>query len=84
MRGGGGRGHWGGSEPDLTARPGHAPRTLRQIAGFFGPYRGRLAVISGLILVTVSIGVVNPILLKLIIDNLLGRRTWACCTCRPG
>ena len=72
MRGGGGRGHWGGSEPDLTARPGHAPRTLRRIAGFFQPYRGRLAVISGLILVTVSIGVVNPILLKLIIDNLLG------------
>ena len=72
MRGGGGRGHWGGSEPDLTARPGHAPRTLRQIAGFFRPYRDRLVAISLLILVTVSIGVVNPILLKLIIDNLLG------------
>jgi ATP-binding cassette, subfamily B, bacterial len=72
MRGGGGRGHWGGSEPDLTARPGHAPRTFRQIVGFFRPYRGRLGVISVLILVTVSIGVVNPILLKLIIDNLLG------------
>ncbi|HEX6128386.1 MAG TPA: ABC transporter ATP-binding protein [Candidatus Limnocylindria bacterium] len=72
MRGGGGRGHWGGSEPDLSARPGHAPRTFRQIVGFFRPYRGRLAVISVLILVTVSVGVVNPILLKLIIDNLLG------------
>jgi ATP-binding cassette subfamily B protein len=72
MRGGGGRGHWGGAEPDLTARPGHAPRTFRQIVGFFRPYRGRLGVISVLILVTVSIGVVNPILLKLIIDNLLG------------
>jgi ATP-binding cassette subfamily B protein len=68
----GGRGHWGGTEPDLTARPGHGPRTLRLILGFFQPYRGRLAVIAGLILVTVSIGVVNPILLKLIIDNLLG------------
>ncbi|HEY7332002.1 MAG TPA: ABC transporter ATP-binding protein [Candidatus Limnocylindria bacterium] len=72
MRGGGGRGHWGGPEPDLTARPGHAPRTLRRILGFFRPYRGRLGVIAGLILVTVSIGVVNPILLKLVIDNLLG------------
>ena len=72
MRGGGGRGHWGGNEPDLTARPGHAPRTFRQIVGFFRPYRGRLGVISVLILVTVSVGVVNPILLKLIIDNLLG------------
>src|SRR5918999_6397981 len=72
MRGGGRGGHWGGSEPDLTARPGSGPRTFRQIVGFFQPYRGRLAVISVLILVTVSIGVVNPILLKLIIDNLLG------------
>jgi ATP-binding cassette subfamily B protein len=72
MRGGGGRGHWRGSEPDLTARSGHAPRTFRQIIGFFRPYRGRLALISVLILVTVSVGVVNPILLKLIIDNLLG------------
>ncbi|HEX2193810.1 MAG TPA: ABC transporter ATP-binding protein [Candidatus Limnocylindria bacterium] len=72
MRGRGG--HWGGNEPDLTARPGSGPRTFRQIVSFFRPYRGRLAVISVLILVTVSIGVVNPILLKLIIDNLLGPR----------
>ncbi|HET6381248.1 MAG TPA: ABC transporter ATP-binding protein [candidate division Zixibacteria bacterium] len=73
MRGGGGRGHWGGGPgPDLTARPGSGPRTLRLIVGFFRPYRFRLALISLLILATVSIGVVNPILLKLIIDNLLG------------
>jgi ATP-binding cassette subfamily B protein len=70
MRGRGG--HWGGAEPDLTARPGSGPRTLRQIGGFFRPYRGRLLVIAALIVVTVSVGVVNPILLKLIIDNLLG------------
>ena len=74
--GGGSRGGWGGAfggpEPDLTRRPGSEGRTLRRIAGFFGPYRGRLAFISVLILVSVSIGVVNPILLKLIIDNLLG------------
>jgi len=47
---------------------------LARIAGFFRPYRGRLGVIAVLILVTVSIGVVNPILLKLIIDNLTGPR----------
>ncbi len=70
MRGRGG--HWGGSEPDLTARPGSGRRTVRQIAGFFAPYRTRLVVIAGLIVVTVSVGVVNPILLKLVIDNLLG------------
>jgi ATP-binding cassette subfamily B protein len=70
MRGRGG--HWGGGEPDLTARPGSGPRTFRQIVGFFRPYAGRLLVIAVLIVVTVSVGVVNPILLKLIIDNLLG------------
>jgi ATP-binding cassette subfamily B protein len=67
-----GRGMWGGAEPDLTARPGSGPRTLRQIAGFFRPYRGRLLIIAAVILVSVTVGVINPILLKLVIDNLLG------------
>ncbi len=74
-RGGGGGGGWGrfgAPQPDLSRRPGSERRTLRRIGGFFGPYRGRLAAIAVLILVTVSIGVVNPILLKLIIDNLTG------------
>jgi ATP-binding cassette subfamily B protein len=67
------RGYWGhGEGPDLTARPGSGPRTFRRIVGFFRPYRGRLAAISALIVLTVSIGVVNPILLKLAIDNILG------------
>ncbi len=73
--GGGGGGGWaggfGGSDPDLTRRPGTGAKTLRLIAGFFRPYRARLGLIALLILVTVSVGVVNPILLKLIIDNLL-------------
>ncbi|HSK93116.1 MAG TPA: ABC transporter ATP-binding protein [Candidatus Angelobacter sp.] len=74
-RGGGGGGGWGrlgGPEPDLSRRRGREGETLRRIAGFFRPYRARLALIAVLILVTVSIGVVNPILLKLIIDNLTG------------
>ena len=73
MRGRGMGGPWGGGEgPNLVARPGSGPRTLRLIIGFFRPYRARLAVIAGLIVLSVSIGVVNPILLKLVIDNLLG------------
>jgi ATP-binding cassette, subfamily B, bacterial len=74
-RRGGGGGPWGafgGSEPDLTRRPGSDPRTMRRVMGFFRPYRWRLAGIAVLIVFTVSIGVVNPILLKLIIDNLTG------------
>jgi ATP-binding cassette subfamily B protein len=70
--GGGGGGFWGGgAEPDLTRRPGSEGRTLRRIAGFFRPYRGRLGFIAVLILLTVGIGVINPILLGLAIDNLV-------------
>jgi ATP-binding cassette, subfamily B, bacterial len=69
---GGGGGWWGGGpEPDLTRRPGSEGQTLRRIVGFFRPYRGRLGFIALLILVTVSIGVVNPILIKFVLDNLL-------------
>ena len=72
-RGGGGwAGGFGGSDPDLTRRPGTGRKTVRLIGGFFRPYRLRLGFIAGLILVSVSVGVVNPILLKLIIDNLTG------------
>ncbi len=62
---------WGGPEPDLTRRPGSEGPTFRRIAGFFAPYRSRLGFISVLILITVSIGVVNPILIKFVLDNLL-------------
>ncbi len=68
------RGHWGGPEPNLQRRPGSGRRTLARIVGFFAPYRGRLAVIAIAILVTSGIGVINPILLKLVIDDLTGPR----------
>jgi ATP-binding cassette subfamily B protein len=70
MRGG----HWGGSEPNLRRRPGSGPATFRRIVGFFRPYGRRLAGISVLILLGVSIGVVNPILIKLVLDNLAARQ----------
>ncbi len=69
-----GRGHWGGAEPNLQRRPGRGGETLRRIVRFFAPYRGRLVVIAFAILLTAGIGVVNPILLKLVIDNLTGPR----------
>ena len=67
-------GAWGrmGREPDLARRPGSDRATLARIVTFFVPYRLRLAFIGVLILLSVTIGVVNPILLKLVIDNLTG------------
>jgi ATP-binding cassette subfamily B protein len=65
--------HFGQPLPDMTRRVGTSgSQTIRQIAAFFAPYRARLGLIAVLIVVTVSVGVVNPILLKLVIDNLLG------------
>src|SRR6266496_1633133 len=49
-------------------------RTVRRVAAFFRPYRGRVALTIVAILVTASIGLVNPILLKLIIDDAIPDR----------
>src|SRR5438094_8382702 len=68
MRGRGG-GFWG-SEPNLQRRPGSGAATLGRIVRFFTPYQGRLSVIAVAILATSFIGVVNPILIKLVIDDL--------------
>ena len=76
--------HFGHPLPDMTRRPGSGPRTLRRIGSFFRPYRARLGFIAVLIVVTVSIGVVNPILLKLIIDDLTGPKDLGLSTCCAG
>jgi ATP-binding cassette subfamily B protein len=46
-------------------------RTLRRIAAFFRPYRGRVAIVVVAILATSLLGLINPILLKLLIDDAL-------------
>src|SRR6185503_20340404 len=49
-------------------------RTIRRIVAFFGPYRGQVAVVLGAILFTSLIGLINPILLKLLIDIAIPQR----------
>jgi ATP-binding cassette subfamily B protein len=49
------------------ARPG----TFRRVVKAFGPYRNRVWVIGGLILITSALGVVNPLLIKVIFDRAL-------------
>ncbi len=46
-------------------------RTVRRIAAFFGPYRGQVVVVLVAILATSLIGLVNPYLLKLLIDDVI-------------
>ncbi|HET9519639.1 MAG TPA: ABC transporter ATP-binding protein [Candidatus Limnocylindrales bacterium] len=71
-RGGGfGRGHgFGRTAEDFQRVPkerrGH---TLRRIVVFFRPYKAQIAVVLAAILLTSTIGLVNPLLLKLLIDE---------------
>src|SRR5215218_7085960 len=81
-RGGGATGRggpWGGfgmdaAPPIPKERRG---RTIRRIVGFFKPYRARVAIVLVAILATSVVGLVNPILLKLLIDVALPNRDWA-------
>ena len=45
--------------------------TVRRIVAFFGPYRRQVAVVLVAIVVSSLIGLVNPLLLKLLIDNVI-------------
>jgi ATP-binding cassette subfamily B protein len=49
-------------------------KTVRRVAGFFTPYRPQVAISIAAILVTSVLGLINPILLKLIIDEAIPER----------
>jgi ATP-binding cassette subfamily B protein len=53
--------------------PERRGRTIRRILAFFRPYRGQVAVVSVAILATSGLGLINPILLKLLIDDAIPR-----------
>jgi ATP-binding cassette, subfamily B, bacterial len=59
--------------PVPRERRGH---TLRRIVAFFKPYKGQVGVVLVAILFTSLIGLVNPILLKLLIDIAIPQRDW--------
>jgi ATP-binding cassette subfamily B protein len=74
----------GGPAGRMFGRPGELPnvpkerrgQTLRRIVAFFRPYRRQVAVVLGAILLTSFIGLINPILLKLLIDIAIPQRDW--------
>ena len=45
--------------------------TVRRLVGIFRPYRGKVAIVAAAIVVTSGLGVVNPLLIKLVFDNAL-------------
>jgi ATP-binding cassette subfamily B protein len=60
--------------PVSAERRGH---TVRRILVFFRPYRAQVAVVVVAILVTSLLGLINPILIKLLIDDALTNRDFA-------
>src|SRR5215213_10536100 len=72
-RGGMGRGGpFGGASADFTPIPKERRgRTLRRILAFFGPYKLQVVVVLVAILGTSLIGLVNPLLLGLLLDQVI-------------
>jgi ATP-binding cassette subfamily B protein len=77
---GGGRYRYAASTArDNPARRPHEPRTrtARKIVRFFAPYRTEVTVVLVAILITSGLGVINPILLKLLLDVAIPHRDFA-------
>ena len=70
--GGGGGGRLTPPSSDFVRVPRERRgQTVRRIAAFFGPYRLQVVVVMVAILATSLIGLVNPYLLKLLIDDVI-------------
>jgi ATP-binding cassette subfamily B protein len=64
------RGHFFHFEPDPDARP-VSRATLRRVVGTFRPYRATVIGVGVLILITSGLGVINPLLIKVVFDQAL-------------
>jgi len=60
---------FGRGEPPPPIPPERRGRTVRRILAFFRPYRVRVAAVVVAIVATSLLGLINPILLKLLIDD---------------
>jgi ATP-binding cassette subfamily B protein len=64
------RGHYFHFEPDPDAGKAR-PGTLRRVIRSFHPYRGKVGLVAVAILVSSALGVVNPLLIKVVFDQAL-------------
>ena len=54
--------------PERPARPG----TFRRIVQTFKPYRAKVALVGLLILITSGLGLINPLLIRVVFDDIIG------------
>jgi ATP-binding cassette subfamily B protein len=74
MRGRGGHGLMGPDDSFARVPRERRGQTIRRIAGFFRPYRKQVAVVLLTIVVTSFLGLINPYMLKLLIDDAIPNR----------
>jgi ATP-binding cassette subfamily B protein len=55
------------AEPERKARAG----TFRRIVRIFKPYKAKVGLVAGLILLTAGLGLVNPLLIKVVFDDII-------------
>jgi len=58
-----------GEAPERPADPAVRKANLRRIIRLFGPYRARLSLVCGLIVVSAGLGVISPFLLRAVLDT---------------
>jgi ATP-binding cassette subfamily B protein len=58
-----------GEMPERPADPAVRKANLRRIVRLFRPYRPRLALVGGLIVISAGLGVVSPFLLRAVLDT---------------
>jgi ATP-binding cassette subfamily B protein len=66
------RGHWGGPVrvPEENLKPVER-HTVRRVVATFRPYKRKVAIVAGLIVITASLGIVNPLLIRQVFGNAL-------------
>jgi ATP-binding cassette subfamily B protein len=74
--GGGWRGFGGAAGPVEKIPKERRNRTIRRMVGFFRPYRAQIGVVLVAILATSFIGLINPLLLKQLIDVAIPEQNW--------
>jgi ATP-binding cassette subfamily B protein len=58
-----------GEAPERPADPAVRKANFHRIVRLFGPYRARLALVCGLIVVAAGLGVISPFLLRAVLDT---------------
>ena len=65
------RSHGGAPEDGKSLRDTASRGLVRRIVATFRPYRGTVAIVGLFILVTAGLGVVNPLLIRVVFDSAL-------------